>query len=335
MRSMILSAMAVLMLGVIAWAKDPPTERREVGEYVLSGPYVHENLTVFLVHGQERLAGRKFLTLQEAMDQQKVIVHETGNVQELAIENVSDEEVYIQSGDIVKGGRQDRTIAFDLIVSARSGRVPIASFCVESGRWSQRAGEDAAAFSSSNNALASRELKLAAKYHNDQGQVWAAVSQSQQQLAENVGGTVADERSRSSLQLTLEHDKVSQTVDGYMAALTPVVEGKADVIGYAFAINGTVNSADVYASGELFRKLWPKLLHASAVEAAAAANADAPVVASAEAVAECFALPQAEEKDRQISDRVRLVTQESEAVIRFETQDQAGGGWVHRNYIRK
>ena len=39
------------------------------------------------------------------------------------------------------------------------------------------------------------------------------------------------------------------------------------VIGYAFAINGKVNSADVYASHELFQKLWPKLLESSAVEA--------------------------------------------------------------------
>jgi hypothetical protein len=41
------------------------------------------------------------------------------------------------------------------------------------------------------------------------------------------------------------------------------------VIGYGFAINGKINSADVYASHELFLKLWPKLLNASSVEAVA------------------------------------------------------------------
>ena len=35
---------------------------------------------------------------------------------ELSIENVSSEEVYVQSGDIVKGGQQDRMMAVDLIL---------------------------------------------------------------------------------------------------------------------------------------------------------------------------------------------------------------------------
>ncbi|HEY9785821.1 MAG TPA: DUF6569 family protein [Candidatus Obscuribacterales bacterium] len=48
---------------------------------------------------------------------------------------------------------------------------------------------------------------------------------------------------------------------------TNVVAGKRDVIGYAFAINGKINSADVYASNALFTKLWPKLLKSTAVEA--------------------------------------------------------------------
>ena len=39
------------------------------------------------------------------------------------------------------------------------------------------------------------------------------------------------------------------------------------MIGYAFAINGKVNSADMYVSNDLFLRMWPKLLRASAVEA--------------------------------------------------------------------
>ena len=36
-----------------------------------------------------------------------------------------------------------------------------------------------------------------------------------------------------------------------------------------FAINGKLNNAEIYGSSALFRKLWPKLLKASAVEAVA------------------------------------------------------------------
>jgi len=70
--------------------------------------------------------------LQEAMERKAVIVHETSEVNELSIENVSQsEEVLVQAGDIVKGGRQDRVLAVDLIMPAGSGKMPIAAFCVE------------------------------------------------------------------------------------------------------------------------------------------------------------------------------------------------------------
>src|SRR5262245_32054424 len=63
--------------------------------YKISGPYSHKNLSIFLIHGEDRAKGRVPLTLQEAMEQKKVIVHETENVNSLAIENVSQEEVFV------------------------------------------------------------------------------------------------------------------------------------------------------------------------------------------------------------------------------------------------
>ncbi|PYS53636.1 MAG: hypothetical protein DMF76_27890, partial [Acidobacteria bacterium] len=120
---------------------------------------VQGNLTVFLIHGQDKIKGQTFLTLQEALVQKKVIVRETREVNQLSIENVSREEVYVQSGDIVKGGQQDRMLVVDLILPPRSGKIPIAAFCVENGRWSQRGSEEVTVFNSSSNAVASREIK--------------------------------------------------------------------------------------------------------------------------------------------------------------------------------
>src|SRR5215510_8865160 len=126
--------------------------------YKVSGPYSHKNLSIFLIHGEDRAKGWVPLTLQEAMEQKKVIVHETENVNSLAIENVSREEVFVQSGDIVKGGKQDRVLAIDLIVPPKSGRMPIDSFCVEQGRWNKRGEESANAFSASDKMLVTKDL---------------------------------------------------------------------------------------------------------------------------------------------------------------------------------
>ena len=116
-------------------------------DYRLSGPYTYKNLTVFLVHGKD-LTNKTFLTLQEALAQKKVKVYETKDVNELAIRNLSNQDIYVQSGEIVRGGDQDRMISVDFIVPPRSGRMPIAAFCVESDRWSKRGNEENASFSS-------------------------------------------------------------------------------------------------------------------------------------------------------------------------------------------
>ena len=60
-------------------------------DYRVSGPYTHENLSIFLIHGKP--GGKSYLTLKEAVEQKKVVVSETKKVNELAIENISAEAV--------------------------------------------------------------------------------------------------------------------------------------------------------------------------------------------------------------------------------------------------
>ena len=229
-------------------------------------------------------------------------------------------------------------ISIDFIVPPRSGRMPIAAFCVESGRWSKRGGEEAATFTSSDNSIATKELKLAAKSANSQQAVWDNVAVVQTKLAENVGGSVNSSVSASSLELSVEDSKVKETSAAYINALNGILKKRSDVIGYVFAINGKVNSADVYASNALFAKLWPKLLKSSAVEAIAELNQEtAPEEVATETVHAFLAeseKPSAAAKE--VTPRVRLVTREDDKNAFYETQDrEQKDGWVHRNYIRK
>ncbi|MFN2491704.1 MAG: ARPP-1 family domain-containing protein [Pyrinomonadaceae bacterium] len=309
----------------------------QAGDFRLSGPFTHKNLSIFLVHGKDLVSGKTFLTLQEALEQKKVVVYETKDVNELSIENLSNEDVYVQSGDIVKGGQQDRMLAVDLIVPPRSGKLPIEAFCVEHGRWSGRGNERAAVFSSSADVVATKEIKLAAKRSNSQSGVWESVTVAQDKLSQNVGTQVNSSLSPSSLQLAVENGKVQENSDAYIQALAQIVNKSDDVIGYVFAINGTVNSADVYASNALFKKLWPKLLKANAVEAIAETRAgkfEPPKPENIKAFLADSEKGSATEKE--VSARVGLVTREDENNIVFETRDRAQKDVViHKNYIKK
>jgi hypothetical protein len=142
----------------------------------------------------------------------------------------------------------------------------------------------------------------------------------------------------TSYEMSVSNSVVVKTGNEYVNALSKIVRNKPDVIGYVFAINGHVNSADVYASRPLFLKLWPKLLKASAVEAISELNqAEAAQPVTNETVHSFLAdSERASAKSKDVTRRVKLVTREDDQNIFFETVDAAGkGNWVHRNYIRK
>jgi len=320
-----------------AWEVYPGQKAQEKNEYRLEGPFTQDNLSVFLIHGKDKIKGT-FLTLQEALVQRKVIVREKREVNELSIENISGEEVYVQSGDIVKGGQQDRMLAVDLILPPRSGRIPIAAYCVENGRWEKRGTEEVTVFNSSSNVVASREIKLAAKSAESQGEVWRQVAAAQDKLSSNVGGDVRAAASPTSFELALENRAVQKSADNYFKALAGIIDGKPDVIGYLFAINGKINSADVYASSGLFKKLWPKLLKASAIEAVAeyrrGEKFDQPKADSVRGFLDYA--PKGTQKQKDVTPRIEMVTRESDGSVFFETRDRAKADtWVHRNYIKK
>jgi len=319
------------VFAIIAAAQSPA--------YRISAPYSHKNLTIFLIHGKDETSKTNILTLQEAMQRQILRVYETSDVNELAVENVSKQfDVFIQSGDIVKGGKQDRVLAISIIIPARSGRIKIDAFCVESGRWQKRGNEDAGQFSSSNERIVSKELKLAANGTRSQQEVWAKVSEAQDKLSRSVNAPVTSSASRSSLQLSLENGKVAATAGEYVSKLSSLIEGKPDVIGYAFAVNGEINSADIYVSNALFKKLWPRMLKAAAVEAVAEhdSRASAAPLAKPEAIKAFLSdADKGRVEERAASGSTRIVTRDQKDSAVYEARDDKSKTVVHRAYVKK
>ena len=324
---------------------------------LVSGPIVHDNLAIYFVHGQAT-RGAVPVSLEEALANGRVKVRETGTVNELTVENVGNDEIFIQAGDIVKGGRQDRVLSVDLLLPPRSGQLPIAAFCVESGRWSARGQEDSRQFSTAAAAMPSHEAKLAIRSYmaaapstmpigqansadrsradtgSRQEQIWATVKKTQDRLARSVGATPAP-ASPSSLQLSLESDKLKAAQAAYMSALQSGGALDHDVIGYVAAINGKISGGDVYSSSDLFRKMWPKLLAASVTEAIsdkAAQNATPPSAAGVGSF--MTAAASVPESERVLSESVRVATRDGDGTLYAETR-RPDGGWVHRNYLAK
>ncbi len=305
--------------------------------YKITGPFTHDNLTVFLIHGPNETA-KSLLPLEEALAQHKVIVYETRAVNELAIENVSNEDVYIQSGDIVKGGAQDRTLKDDLILPSKSGKVSISSFCVEHGRWTQRGNESVRTFDSAEQALATKQLKIAVKMTANQQEVWNQVAAAQASLASSMNLSARSALAPTSLPMTMEIPAVRRSIDGYIQELAGAPNRQDDVIGYAFVINGKVNSADIYGSHQLFAGLWMKLLRASAVEAVSEYQPGKKFAQGSVAdVRAMFAdADSAKPNVRDLTTHTQVVTKETAQNVMFETRDRSqNGAWIHKNYMTR
>lgn len=329
----------------------------------LSGPFTHENLSVYFVHGKSA-AGPIPLTLQEALDQNVVQVVETSSVNELEIRNTGDEPIFIQSGDLVKGGRQDRVVTTSFILPPKSGSVPLASFCVEHGRWSQRGAEPAGHFSSSSEVLPSRKAKLAMKAplppasvmpngsvskslsrgvasdSNDiskrQQMIWDEVAATQEKLSDGLKQSVKAAESDSSLQLSLENKELQIARAGYISDLEGMAEAN-DILGYVFAVNGKIYSADIYPSNSLFRKMWGKLLASSITEAIGDKSSNGKAALPPDlSIVKAF-LADAESGETQEKDIANIALQdmrdtEKALYVGVKTED---GTWVHRSYLKK
>jgi hypothetical protein len=217
--------------------------------------------------------------------------------------------------------------------------VPIPSFCVESGRWHRRAAEEAGSFSSSKSYLSSKALRMAAKMSKSQGEVWDNVAETQAHLGESLGKSLHAAASPTSYQLSVEDEDLLKRKEMYRAALAKIIEEKPDAVGYAFAINGEINTADAYGSGILFRKLWSKLLDAAALEAIAESprKSEKPVPpVTADSIRQWFSeadLGQVSDQ-QEVPPRVRVDTRRSETSVVFDTCDHAFNDAVlHKNLI--
>lgn len=359
----VLAACAV----AIGWPLATPTEAAGKG-YRLSGPYTQNNLAVYLIHREGRNAGSAPITLAEAMRRGLVKVVETGNVERLAIRNLGDREVFIQSGDIVKGGKQDRVLVASMIIPPDSGYIPIGAFCVEAGRWAPRGLESVSAFSTSAYRMPSRAGKIAIMKSmrretapeigrsrrsgrglhgsiilegmrwrpggpNFQDEVWRSVVMMQKGLGRAVRARVADERSRTSLQLSLENKRLASALTDYEEALSSLPKGHADAVGYVFAVNGQINSGDEFGSAGLFRKLWLRQLKAAATEAIAEKGAQMrkqPTLT--EVTAFIDAARAAKPALRVMPGGMNLVTRQADGSFYMEVR-RGNGHWAHRTYV--
>jgi hypothetical protein len=234
--------------------------------YRIQGPFTHQDLTVFLLCSN-RQDGNDFLTLDEGLKEGLVTVSEQEHeqVRALWIENQSDRPLYLQEGERLIGGKQDRTIISSLVIPPKSGKTTVPTFCVEHSRWVE--GNKGKEFGFSvNPALAPKGVRGAAKVEGSQERVWACCAAQKDSACK----TLNCPNTNSSVNEMLDAPQVQAISEEYAAALGRALDRpeNRDAVGMAIAFNGQIEEVNLYPNRALFRKLFPRLIRAYAVQAA-------------------------------------------------------------------
>jgi hypothetical protein len=144
--------------------------------------------------------------------------------------------------------------------------------------------------------------------------------------------------SSSSLQLTLENKDLDAVKQQYLDRLNPILNGKTDVIGFVYVINGEINGAEVYNNKALFRALWPKLLDSAVTEAITeyCADRDFQPLQAADLRTFFETSLSGSAAERAVSKSTRVKTITTPTTLLFETLDmEADGVWIHKSFINK
>lgn len=340
----LLLILIVLIAGVFNEAKisnAETTEKVSFNGFIIEEPLRFKNIELFVISGKTYADDIEYVTLSKALENGWIKVIETSQVNALQISNESNNTIFILSGDIVKGGRQDRTLATDLIISPELDSIFIESFCVESGRWTQRGDEKVGEFEMSSKILSSRDLKIAAKYSKNQSFVWDHVASQQSKLEENVSKMLAEEveitnqESPSSLQLTLENENLDSLQKLYKNNFISLLETDEEAIGLAYAINGELYAIDLFNNKKLLTDLWEKIVDAVIVEAIA--ESDSIIEKGIDPQEIIDLIEKAEKGDQQIDTlnfRTKFVTYDNKEEIMFETIDMETNSWIHKNCMK-
>jgi len=245
---------------------EPPSEKYRYGSLQLYPIFAS---SFFLAYHQHL---GPYLRLQEALDQKKIVITElTGKedqrtapsptdeqddvldeaeVNRLFVENISLDTIIILGGEVVRGGKQDRMIAQDFMVLPHSGKLDIAVYCVEHGRWT---GSEVLADAEFKIAMdvAPNKVRRAAKADAAQEKVWDEVADLNRGL--DVSAPTG------ALASGLADSKMKESVQPYKKQLEKI-DWPESVVGVIAVMGNEIVGLDVFAQHQLFINYYPSLL---------------------------------------------------------------------------
>jgi len=220
----------------------------------LEPPQTYRNITIFpLLDGDG--GGVDYLTLGEALEQQRLTVTEVGehgSVPQLQVVNDGDSMVLLLDGEELAGAKQNRVLNTTVLVAAhQSLTIPVS--CTEAGRWRH---DTRTAYESQNlmergmrarkNLAVSESLDLEQSYNSNQREIWDDI-----------------EALTFAAGVDSETSAMSDVYQSHQASLDEVLEAFPPVpgqVGFLAVIDGEAAGLDLVSRAPAYARLHGKLV---------------------------------------------------------------------------
>jgi ARG/rhodanese/phosphatase superfamily protein len=223
-----------------------------VADYDSSVEY--KNLKVIPIRKKSAGAaqGRPVLSFSKALQSGRIKVSERGtasteNVHWLRVNNNTGNPVFVASGEVVVGGRQDRMITKDTIIESMKGDQYIPVMCVEEGRWSEK--EKKFSYSS----FANPKLRKVLDQSKNQLLIWKEIY-AQLDSTNVTSNTLAYVAKRIDKKHILFSDE-------YLRYFTKALMATdSNIVGFVCVTGDRIIGADIYDDPDLFAEQFGTLL---------------------------------------------------------------------------
>jgi len=226
----------------------------------IGSPYTYEQFAIYPLVSQEGFGrAREILTLSEAMHRGWIEISESSReiVSELSLVNRGPRHVLAMSGELIEGGKQNRTVRQDILLPPQRVPIILPVFCIEKERWSS--GDSG--FKSAD-ALAHPRLRREAASGASQDMIWHEVDITARSL--NVTSATHD---YTRIAETADVRRQADEVAGEFARFAP-----RSTVGMVAVTRGRIMAADVFTDADLFARERDSLCRSYAVEYATQAG---------------------------------------------------------------
>ena len=231
------------------------------------GFWVGNEVSARLVHLEQAIQNDKFrITEKKPFGR----FNDRGAVNALTVQNRSQDTVFLMTGDVVQGGKQDRIIAQDVVIPPRT-ITDLSVFCVEPHRW-QYQDETEAVIDDHSAQQDKKIFAFRGYYHVASTGIRKSVndSRNQQEIWDKVGEVTAmhQAKTETGAYAGLEQSQTyTKKRDEYLSFYEEKFQDIPNVVGVVAVSGKEVLGADIFGHPNLFKRQYGSLLHSYVTDA--------------------------------------------------------------------